>query len=212
MIKRLIFDLDNTLIIWKDEYVNALIKVIKKHNLNIDYNPINDIIENYEKNHDTLTKQSLLDEINIKCNLNLSLDFIEDLIEEQKYLSEYREDIVNIFDDLSKKYEIVLLTNWYLDTQSKRLEILGILKYFKELYGPEKNKLKPSIEAFNMACSNYKYNECVMIGDNVDIDIKVPKKLGINTILVDYRNKYNDIEYIKINNLKELGSVINGIK
>ena len=34
MIKKLIFDLDNTLIMWKPEYVNALRKTLQKYNIN----------------------------------------------------------------------------------------------------------------------------------------------------------------------------------
>ena len=41
MIKRLVIDLDNTIILWKDEYTSALKKVMQEYNLDIDYNSRN---------------------------------------------------------------------------------------------------------------------------------------------------------------------------
>ena len=45
MIKKIIFDLDNTLILWKDEYVNALKETLKKYNINEDPNYVNNLID-----------------------------------------------------------------------------------------------------------------------------------------------------------------------
>ena len=39
---------------------------------------------------------------------------------------------------------MVILTDWYGDQQEKRLEKLGILKYFSVLYSAEKTKSIPS--------------------------------------------------------------------
>ena len=43
MIKKLIFDLDNTLIMWKDEYVDAIAKSISKFNIKNPYFPAGNI-------------------------------------------------------------------------------------------------------------------------------------------------------------------------
>ena len=47
MVKKLIFDLDNTLIIWKSEYVSALEETMKEFNIeSIKLYAIDNIIEN----------------------------------------------------------------------------------------------------------------------------------------------------------------------
>ena len=64
MIKKIIFDLDNTLIIWKDEYLEALRKTLKKYNINEDANYVNDIIDSYEDYYDKYDKEKMLEIIN----------------------------------------------------------------------------------------------------------------------------------------------------
>ena len=208
MIKRLIFDLDNTLVLWKDEYRDAVKKTLVKFNIDIDSKLIDNIFENYENLYDTLTKEKLLEEINTKCNLNLNMDFMEDLIKEEQELSEYNSDMIDLFEYLSSKYEIVLLTNWFLEVQEKRLEKVGILKYFNELYGAENTKLKPTEEAFIKAIGNRKPDECIMIGDNIKIDLEEAAILNINTILVDLKNKYSNTSFETINNIYDLKEML----
>ena len=112
---------------------------------------------------------------------------------------------INILKFLDKKYEIVALTNWYKDIQYKRLEKVGINKYFKEVYGIETGK-KPNPEAFKKAIGNNLYSECVMIGDNLNSDIEVPKKLGMKTIYYNKNCKNNKEN--EINNLNELLNIL----
>ena len=47
-IKKIIFDVDNTLIYWKPEYVDALTKSLKKFNINIETSKVDNLIENLE--------------------------------------------------------------------------------------------------------------------------------------------------------------------
>ena len=208
MIKRLIFDLDNTLILWKDEYRNALKEVLKVYNMNNYFEIIDSIIGTYEKSHDELSKESLLKEINNKCNLNLDISFIDELIKEEQELAEYDSKTVELFEYLSSKYEIVLLTNWFLEAQEKRLEKLGIHKYFNEFYGAENSKLKPDTNSYMNAIGDKKEYECIMIGDNIQMDLEPARNLGLDTILVDLKNKYKDTNYKRINSLYKLKEML----
>jgi len=80
MIKRLIFDVDNTLILWKKEYDKALDKTLdelqypKTENL---YNEINNAEIEYEKNTKKFDKIEMTNYINKKLNLQLPNNFIE---------------------------------------------------------------------------------------------------------------------------------------
>ena len=206
MIKRLIFDLDNTIILWQDNYVDALKKTMNEFNINIDYKIIDNIIEEQEKIRNKLTKKILLEDINKKANLNLNIDFINRLLENQTVLSPKNDQkMIDLFDYLSKKYDIVLLTNYFKEAQTGRLKTLGIYKYFKEIYGCEEILLKPNKDAFIKAMKDNKPSECIMIGDNYEIDIKEAINLKMNVIRVDLKNKIKEkTNYKVINNLYSL--------
>ena len=60
MIKRIIFDLDNTIMIWKDNYINALKDTLLYFKVDIKYfDDINNIIENLENKYDRISKDSI---------------------------------------------------------------------------------------------------------------------------------------------------------
>ena len=69
MIKKLIFDLDNTLIIWKDEYSLELKYLLEEYKVDTDYKKVDKIIDDLEYKHDTISKEILLNDINNNLNL-----------------------------------------------------------------------------------------------------------------------------------------------
>ena len=88
--------------------------------------------------------------------------------------------------------------------RERKVSRIGILtawlKYFNKIYGVS-DGIKPNVDAYTNACSDYKYSECLIIGDNYYNDICVPMKLGMNTI---YFNRLSDNNDNEINNLNEL--------
>ena len=50
MYKKIIFDLDNTLIEWIDEYDNALKDMLFKYNIDFDYHVLTESIDEYDYN------------------------------------------------------------------------------------------------------------------------------------------------------------------
>ncbi len=56
-----------------------------------------------------------------------------------------------------------------------------------------------------MQLGEHRPYECVMIGDNLDLDIKNAKTCGINTIWVNSKNETtNDIKTISVNDIKTI--------
>lgn len=208
MIKRVVFDLDNTLIMWKDEYLCALEKTINKFNPNLDKIKINDIIDDYEKNHQYFDKTLLKNYINEQIEEKIDIDFIDDFIYNIGFCSEPNDKVIEVLKYLQNKYELVILTNWFTEPQTRRLENANIKKYFTEIYGAEKY-MKPNKNSFLQACSTYKPEECVMIGDNYDIDIIGANNIGMNTIYYNYNNKQNNkLKLIEINDLTMLKDIL----
>ena len=144
--KSIIFDIDNTLIMWKKEFIKALEKVL----IDLDYHfskdkikMIDKLIDEHEKHYEKLTKENLLEFINTNAHINLPPLFIEKLAEEQSNCVYEDKELIKTLDYLSKKYDLYAISNWFTETQKKRLEKMGILKYFKNVYGADENYFKP---------------------------------------------------------------------
>ena len=209
MIKKVIFDLDNTLIMWKKDYINALIDTMKCFDVKKDPAIIDDIIESLEKKYEIISKKILLNDINRICDLNLDMNFINKLFENQKKLAEIDDNLIEIIKYLSKKYELVVLSNYFKEIQIGRLKTAKIYDYFTNVYGGDDVKLKPNKESYLRAIYPNKIEECIMIGDSLKYDIEGALKIGLKAILYDYNNKLPDSEeYIKINKLEELKNIL----
>lgn len=208
MIKRIIFDLDNTIMIWKDNYINALKDTLLYFKVDIKYlDDINNIIENLENKYDRISKEVLLDDINNDLELNLNIDFVDYLFKKQSLLCDISSDVCDTLKYLSSKYSLAVLTNYFKEVQEERLRCANILKYFDDVYGGELF-IKPDSKAFLNATSNYKVDECLMIGDNIRVDIDGARKLGFKVIAVDYFNKTTSDSYPVIRNFGDLKKIL----
>lgn len=207
MIKKLIFDLDNTLIMWKDKYLEALKKTIKKYNINEDADYVNSLIDNYEDYYDKYDKEKMLEHINNNIKEKINMDFINDFLIEIGYMSEPNEEVIDTLEYLSKKYELVVLTNWFKIPQTNRLKTAMIDKYFKELFGGE-DYIKPNKEAFLTAAGNTKLEECIMIGDSYNIDVMGAYNTGIKPIFMNPKHKENKNKFQEIEKISDLKNIL----
>lgn len=206
MIKRIIFDIDNTILDTYKDCIDTYKEYINISKMNIEPTDIYNIFEEYDKNNGNYKKDDVVKFISKKLNITYTENALHSLL---KIYSEHstllNDNTINMLKFLDKKYEIVALTNWYKDIQYKRLEKVSINNYFKEVYGLEAGK-KPNPEAFKKAIGNNLYSECVMIGDSLNSDIEVPKKLGMKTIYYNKNCKNNKEN--EINNLNELLNIL----
>lgn len=213
MIKRLIFDVDNTLIEWKSEYWSTLEKVFSE--LNIKYNKelsnnIIKAIDTYEDSNEYYSRQKMLEHINKIAKCNFDMNFLNIVLEKfQICVPNKDEKIINTLDYLSKKYELVILTNWFKDIQENRLKNFGILHFFSNVFAGETFKIKPNKESFIMAMQNRAPEECIMIGDSLKNDIQGAINVGIKAIYINKQaNKEEKKEYIIINKIEELTKIL----
>ena len=145
--------------------------------------------------------------INKKLNKLLPENWIDIWLEQlsNRYalLEPNTKDILNY---LNEKYELVVLTNWFSNSQINILKKLGILHYFNEIIGTDQVLNKPNKEAFLKACGNYKIEECLMIGDNFDIDILGAYSAGMDAIWYNPKHKQpkQKIKVDEIDNLMKL--------
>ena len=212
MIKRVIFDIDNTLIPWKEEYYNEIKKVLDDLNIKYtekDYKEILKALSEYENEYYSFDRKLMINYINKYTNNQYPEEFIYKVTERWANCvpDKIDEDIIKLLEYLKQKYELVILTDWYGDQQAERLEKLGILKYFSNLYSAEKTKRKPFKEAFMQAIGKNKPEECIMIGDNLERDIKGALNAGLQAIYYNPNNKTGE-EFNAISNLVELIEIL----
>lgn len=212
MIKRLIFDVDNTLMKWEDYYWDTLKEVCKK--LNITYtdelsNGIIKAIDTYESENQYYSREKMLLHINKITNNSFKMNFLNTMLEcFEKCVPSNNKKVVAVLEYLSSKYELVILTNWFLDIQTHRLENFGINKYFSKIFAAENFKMKPDKESFITAMESRKPSECIMIGDSFEKDIQAANDIGIKAIYIASKILPKKEEnYIIINNLEELTKI-----
>ena len=209
MIKKIIFDLDFTLMDWEDEYIFAITNVINKLNLGYSKEKIKEldyVLTTYEDVYPMYEREKFCDYLNEKCGTNLPYEFVDMLIEEQtKCYRQFTESEIDTLEYLSSKYELLVLSNWFTYTQKKRLENAGILKYFSRVSGGDERELKPSIKAFDIVD---KKEECVMIGDSLNKDILPALEAGMQAIHLTKNNTRKDLRYRQIRKLEDLKEML----
>ena len=202
--KRIIFDLDNTLIKWDEERnIKELKKLIDKHNISITPEEVSHVIDLLDKKHDIISKEIFLSDLK-EIDNSITMSFVNDIFSLHNNFYEINEDVIDTLKYLSLKYELVILTNYFTDMQSERMKKSKIYDYFKEVIGNDKVPGKPRKASFEYAVKPYKNEECLMIGDNLDIDIIPALKLGIDAIWITNKKT----EYKSIKEIKELKSIL----
>lgn len=205
MIKRIIFDIDDTLILFPKNYIDGYNEVIKKYNLNITYKDLYDTIDKYESISKKFDKKTLVDFINQELNTSLDIDFVDYFIKIYNNLDIVLNDgVIDTLEFLYKKYELYALSNWFTSSQVARLKKCNILKYFTKVYGGD-FYVKPDKNAYLNCCSGLNLSSCLMIGDSLRKDIIIPYKMGIN---VYYLNKNINNNYPSISKITDLKEVL----
>jgi len=201
MIKAIIFDLDNTIYPVSsigEELFYSLFNLIEKEgqyqgNLNeikleIMRRPFQLVASDYKFSKD-LTEKCL----NLLTNLTYNFDI--------KPFVDY--EIAR--EIKTKKF---LVTSGFKKMQTSKIENLGISNDFDKIYivDPQTtNLVKKDFFIRILEEEKLQTQEVVVIGDDLNSEIKAGNELGLKTILYDFRKKYSYIEnQIIITDYKEL--------
>lgn len=204
MVKRLIFDIDGT-IIDGGNFRDTITKVLKRLNAYSEENleKYLEATRTYEDHYDNYNRKDYTDYFSKCVGVELGKEYIDILFDELQYcIPEDNTKIREKIEELSKHYEIVILTNYFEEGQRGRLKNMGINDYFSECFGEK--IIKDNKEAFLSACGNHLPEECVMIGDNPVLDIKGADRCGLKTIWINKANKEIDIDTFQIDSVKNI--------
>ncbi len=113
---------------------------------------------------------------------------------------------------LKEKYSLHILTNGFVEIQEIKMTASKLNQYFTHVIASEHaGAKKPHPQAFNYTLEQISasIDECIMIGDNPEADIKGALDIGMDTVYFNRDGSYTtdvDATY-QIKSLKELLSI-----
>ena len=220
--KKLYFDVDDTLIDFKAAEKVALPALFKEYQM--------DFTEEVEVYYKTLNRQLWLalerGEITREQLMNRrfgeTMRYFGQSINGREMDERYRELLVDtvvliegaeqVLSELSKDYELYIVTNGVLETQLARIRAANITSYFKRIFVSEETGYqKPQIEFFNYVFSNVENFEkptSLIIGDSITADIMGGFNAGIDTCWFNRYNQTVDISIQPTYVLKDLHELV----
>ena len=204
-IQHIFFDLDHTL--WDFEKNSDLTfkKVFENNHIQLDLNLFLEVYKplNFEYwklyREEKVTKSELkygrLKKTFDAIDFTISDDLIY-LIADQyiEFLADFNhlfDGAFEILDYLKQKYKLHIITNGFEEIQTKKMINSKIYHYFDTIITSESVGVKkPNPKVFNYALkqANAKKEHSIMIGDNVEADIRGALKVGMKAIHCNFEN------------------------
>lgn len=222
-IKVILFDIDNTLLDFNKGAKVAMEKCLESHGVVSDDKMFNTFLRINDSLWKKIERAELTkDELHrIRWQLifkELKIDLDGEAFE-QEFLTMLQtsarpvDGAFDLLDYLYGKYTLCAASNAPYIQQIKRLENVGMMKYFSKLFISEKiGYSKPSPQFFD-ACfkelPGVSKEETVIIGDSISADIKGGKEYGLRTVWFNYakepaENSMADFEVKELSVIKEL--------
>jgi putative hydrolase of the HAD superfamily len=143
-----------------------------------------------------------------KLAREMAVQFLEGL-PNRKNLFPYTIEILDYLTN--KNYVLHLITNGFENIQHSKLKHSNLTNYFKQVVTSEQaGSLKPQKEIFEFAlqAAGADIKNSIMIGDNIEADIKGAMSAGLDTIFVNHLNIATDVKPTHIiHHLKELEDI-----
>lgn len=208
MVKRIIFDLDRSLIPWLDEWDAMVEKTYNYFNIlyeEDEFSRFHQAMLNYEKHHRRFNKIDMSRYFRNVLEKDIPDNFVEVWT---GYLSKLvpvkDEKLIELLKYLSSKYSLVVATNWFKDQQVSKLKLYGIYEYFDDVMTSEEYNKKPGREMFIKACEGFSKDEVVMVGDTFKSDIKGAMDLGLFSYYLTKTDRRRGKKFKIINEIYEL--------
>jgi len=140
---------------------------------------------------------------------SLSARFL-DILPNKKGMFPYAHEILEYLK--VKQYELHLITNGFEKTQWSKIRNSKIDHFFTHVITSEaSNSMKPEKEIFDYAMkkSGALLHESIMVGDNLDADIKGAMNAGMDNIFVNHIDATTDMKpTYTVVHLKELEDIL----
>lgn len=203
MIKRIIFDIDGTLI-RESNFRTFITEVFKNYGIE-DIDKINLFIANiseYEHNYNCYDRNLYLKFFSNIIGIKLDYNFLKILFQEAKKSIPNNSILIRKMLSTLSEYELVLLSNFFEESQRNRLTAMGINDYFSEYYGEK--IIKPNKQVYMDAKGKHEPEECLIVGNDKQLDIDIPKSLGFKTLYVNDNGDITSVEMVSPRLIKRL--------
>lgn len=223
-IKHIFFDLDHTLWDFDKNSEKAFEIVLQNYLSKFDistfmdfYNPINQACWSlYQK--DLITHQELrykrlkdtFDKLFISVNDDEIDRISEEYIEHLPNSNYLFEGCVETLEYLHQKYKLHIITNGFAKVQFKKLSNSGINHFFDTITNSEMagaKKPNPIIFEHALKTAKAEIKESVMIGDDLDADVKGALNFGMDVIFFNSSEKKIAQGIKQITNLVQLKKI-----
>jgi len=224
MLKYLIFDVDNTIIRYNEDFYPQSYKIafqklgLDESNAEKVFFLINEYESLLSEENPCYNREKMLDYINNNLHTTYDMKLIDELLYVFSHYWTRKEDIMikkETLDYLYKKYDLYIYSNYFADAIEERIKNLGFSEYFKGVFGADIYGTKEYESSYKKILDErgWKAEECVMIGDSKKRDILPPVNLGMKAILVDDDGLRDNPaihvkDYIKINDVNDLRYII----
>lgn len=211
MKKAIIFDVYGTLVSTGTGSVDATRKILEKHRINLD---AKEVYSNWKRFHrknldevnssDIFKTEEKIFEEDLKMvyeMYNINENYVEDVkimldtLGKRKAFEETKE----VLEILSKEYKIYIGST--TDTEPLIQDLVSNnINIFDGIYTSESlQEYKPKKEFYTKILEQISLNadEVVFVGDSLNDDILGPQNIGIYSVLVDRKDKYNTRECSK---------------
>jgi putative hydrolase of the HAD superfamily len=226
-IRHIFFDLDHTLWDFETNSRAALEEMFVNHGIDAKCNTaFSEFLQTYEGiNHRYWelysAKQVSKDELRYRRFHDAFMHYGYDNVElarhwadEYLHLSPYKTNLmpgaIEVLEYLKPRYTLHLITNGFKEVQDIKIDCSKLRSYFHTILISEEHGLsKPDPQIFRLAetLSGARMEECVMIGDNIDMDVHGAQQAGWQAIhLTPTTMTYNAAEIRGIAQLAELRS------
>lgn len=128
-----------------------------------------------------------------KLARDMSAKFLE-MLPVKKLLFPHTIEILDYL--VAKNYELHMITNGFEKTQWSKLNNSGLGRYFKNVITSEaSNSLKPKKEIFDYAVmkAGATLSNSIMLGDNLDADIRGAMNAGMDAVFVNHVNASTEL-------------------
>ena len=224
MLKYLIFDVDNTIIRYNEDFYPQSYKIafqklgLDESNADKVFFLINEYESLLSEENPCYNREKMLDYINNNLHTTYDMKLIDELLYVFSHYWTRKEDIMikkETLDYLYKKYDLYIYSNYFADAIEERIKNLGFSDYFKGVFGADIYGTKEYESSYKRILDErgWKAEECVMIGDSKKRDILPPVNLGMKAILVDDDGLRDNPaiyvkDYIKINDVNDLTKLL----
>ena len=202
--ERYIFDLDGTLLTSDYHLERELFSDLFGECSYLLNSKVGEYLEEYERKFPFYEVELLSKFLSDKTGLSITPNIIREWIKITGDDPGVMEDgVIETLDYLkSQDKSIIVLTNWFFDSQMPRLRDSGLLEYIDDIFAGD-CFLKPRKEAYLGCRDQFDTEDCIMIGDNLDKDYIGPRACNMESILYD-KNGNHHKNVVKVKKISDI--------